>query len=167
MNLMVATTFRWLSMTPRGCPVLPDVYWRNARSSSPGSAVCPREAGGVASAHGPEPPVRDRFSVEVKVRLVGCERGTPAHHLGQRRRRVHVLVGHPWLLTRRARLRSHAEGRGHSVRVVVAEVQDLDAVAGLPRPHLATEGLEAVDDHPRDADEHVARAEPRARYPDT
>src|SRR2546422_1895809 len=46
MNLMVETTFRWVSMTPCGCPVLPDVYWRNARSSASGSAY----AGAAASA---------------------------------------------------------------------------------------------------------------------
>src|SRR5207245_8029506 len=29
---------------------------------------------------------------------VGRERGAPSHHLGERRRRVHLLIGHPWLL---------------------------------------------------------------------
>src|SRR5207247_338669 len=106
MNLMVDTTFRWVSMTPRGCPVLPDVYWRNARSSGSGSACTgggergPRaeaaagKSGGVARAGIPEPPVRHRLSVEVEVRRVGRERGAPAHHFGERRRRVHLLIGH-------------------------------------------------------------------------
>ena len=31
---MVDTTFACVSITPRGCPVLPDVYCRNARSSA-------------------------------------------------------------------------------------------------------------------------------------
>ena len=34
MKWMVATTFAWVSMTPRGWPVLPDVYCRKARSSA-------------------------------------------------------------------------------------------------------------------------------------
>src|SRR5262249_32767045 len=33
MNATVPTTLAWLSTTPRGCPVLPDVYWMNATSS--------------------------------------------------------------------------------------------------------------------------------------
>ena len=46
MNLIVSTTLVCVSMTPRGWPVLPDVYWMNARSS--GAASCSR--GGVPSA---------------------------------------------------------------------------------------------------------------------
>jgi len=30
----VAMTFRWLSTTPRGAEVLPEVYWRKQTSSS-------------------------------------------------------------------------------------------------------------------------------------
>src|SRR5260370_38453980 len=33
MNSTVRTTFAWLSTTPRGRPVLPDVYWMKATSS--------------------------------------------------------------------------------------------------------------------------------------
>src|SRR2546430_5640791 len=32
--------------------------------------------------------------LEVEVRGVGRERGAPAHHFGERRRRVHLLIGH-------------------------------------------------------------------------
>ena len=35
MNATVSTTLAWLSTTPRGWPVLPDVYCRNAVSSRP------------------------------------------------------------------------------------------------------------------------------------
>ena len=45
MKWMVDTTFRWVSMTPRGWPVLPDVYCRKARSS----AVAAASGGGAAS----------------------------------------------------------------------------------------------------------------------
>ncbi len=34
MNSTVRHTLAWLSTTPRGCPVLPDVYWMKATSSS-------------------------------------------------------------------------------------------------------------------------------------
>jgi hypothetical protein len=34
---MVSTTLRCVSMTPRGSPVLPEVYWMKARSSACGS----------------------------------------------------------------------------------------------------------------------------------
>ena len=34
MNSTVRQTLAWLSTTPRGCPVLPEVYWMKATSSS-------------------------------------------------------------------------------------------------------------------------------------
>src|SRR5204863_96424 len=39
MNLIVETTFLWVSMTPRGSLALPDVYWREARSPSRAGVV--------------------------------------------------------------------------------------------------------------------------------
>jgi len=42
---MLARTLAWVSTTPFGWPVLPDVYWRNAMSRGPG-----RHAGGCAGA---------------------------------------------------------------------------------------------------------------------
>ena len=59
MNLIVETTFLWVSMTPRGSLVLPDVYWRKARSSSragvaAGAAPSTSRSGGsrIARTHG-------------------------------------------------------------------------------------------------------------------
>ncbi len=39
MKRIVCTTFLWVSMTPRGSAVLPEVYWRNARSSGPAGST--------------------------------------------------------------------------------------------------------------------------------
>ena len=45
MNSTVRTTLAWLSTTPRGWPVLPEVYWMNATSSRRASG----KAGGRSS----------------------------------------------------------------------------------------------------------------------
>src|SRR5207245_11803855 len=68
------------------------------------------EAGGVAPARVPEPPVCDRVPVEVEVRRVGRERGAPSHHIGERRCRGHVLTGYAWLLGAGVTARTDAAG---------------------------------------------------------
>src|SRR3989441_794680 len=167
MKWMVDTTFLWVSMTPRGWPVLPEVYCRKARSSSVAAASV---GGGASTSRSGGSRTVPTFGASARLwsmpvrnqPMVATATASESRPLSRHRGPFAIPPGAPrfpdrWLVN------PGAERRQRRVRFAVSQIEHRDDVPGPAGADHASKILEPVDGTPAEADDHVAIAQARLR----